>query len=63
MPSSGWSLSIVTGLDTKSATELEALASDFRERIARDPDHSAKERVELADVEWELEKRNWRKKV
>jgi hypothetical protein len=53
----------MTGLDTKSATELEAMAGDFRERIARDPEHSGNERVELANVEWELEKRTWRKKV
>lgn len=56
-------LSNVSDLDTQSATELEALASDFRERIARDPEHSGQERSELADVEWEIEKRNWRKKV
>ena len=53
----------MTGLDKKSAAELEALASDFRQRIARDPQNSAQERVELANVEWEIEKRTWRKKV
>jgi hypothetical protein len=51
------------GLDTKSATELEALAVDFQERISRDPQHTGKERIELADVEWEIEKRRWRKQA
>ena len=53
----------MNGLDTKSAQELEALTSDFRERIARDPQGTGKERAELADVEWEIEKRTWRQKV
>ena len=47
-------------LDAKSGTELEALAADFRERIALDPQHSGKEQIELTDVEWEIEKRRWR---
>lgn len=51
------------GLDEKSVTELEALAADFRERIAQDPQNSGKERIELSDVEWEMEKRRWRKRV
>jgi len=50
------------GLDAKSVTELEAMAADFRERIARDPQQAGKEKVELADVEWEIEKRRWRKR-
>jgi hypothetical protein len=56
-------LSSMSDLDTKSATELEAQASGFRERIAQDPEHSGQERSELEDVEWEIEKRNWRKKI
>jgi hypothetical protein len=51
------------GLDTKSVTELQALATDIRERIAQDPEHSGKQRIELGDVEWEIEKRRWRKQA
>ena len=51
------------GLDEKNVTELEALAVDLHERIARDPQHSGKERIELADIEWEIEKRRWRKQT
>jgi hypothetical protein len=38
-------------LDNKSLAELEELASDLRAQIARNPDHSRIERVELEDVE------------
>ena len=41
----------MTGLDEKSLTELEAMSADFREQIARDPQHSRVERVQLEDVE------------
>ena len=39
------------GLDSKSLAELEELASDLRRRIARSPNHSGMENVELEDVE------------
>lgn len=45
------------GLDEKHLADLEVLAADLRQQMARDPQHSP---AELADVEWELEKRNWR---
>ena len=51
------------GLDTKSVNELEALAREIRERIAQDPEHSTNERVELGNLEWEIEKRRWRNKT
>ena len=51
------------GLDTKSVTELQALVTDIRERIEQDPEHSGKQRIELGDVEWEIEKRRWRKQT
>ncbi len=46
------------GLAEKSLAELESLAQELRAMIALDPQHS---RADLGDVEWELEKRNWRK--
>lgn len=48
----------INGLGEKSLADLEVVAADLREQLARSPQHS---RAELADVEWELEKRNWRK--
>lgn len=45
-------------LDEKSLADLEVLAAELRERIARDPRHPS---AELQDVEWEIEKQNWRK--
>ena len=42
---------VVMGLDDKSLSELEKLASDLRNQIARSPNHSAMETVELEDVE------------
>jgi hypothetical protein len=39
------------GLETKTLAELEKLASNLRSQIARNPAHSAKEKVELEDVE------------
>jgi hypothetical protein len=45
-------------LDEKSLENLEVLAADLRERLARNSQHPS---VELEDVEWEIEKRNWRK--
>jgi hypothetical protein len=45
-------------LDEKSLADLEVVAADLRQRIARNPQHPS---VELLDVEWEIEKRNWRK--
>jgi len=50
----------MNSLDEKSVTDLEVLAADLRQQMARDPQHSS---AELADVEWELEKRNWRKQA
>ena len=38
-------------LENKSLAELEKLASDLRTQIARDPNHSTMEKVELEDVE------------
>jgi len=48
----------VNGLGETSLAELEVLAADLREQVARDPQHPS---IELKDVEWEIEKRNWRK--
>jgi len=48
----------MNGLDKKSLADLEVLAADLRERVAPDPQRPS---VELLDVEWEIEKRNWRK--
>ena len=48
----------MNGLDEKSLADLEVLATDLRERIAP---NSQRPSVELLDVEWEIEKRNWRK--
>ncbi len=53
----------MTGLDEKSLAELEALSADFREQIARAPQQSGLEQVQLADVAWEIEKRAWRKEA
>jgi len=38
-------------LETKSLAELEELASNLREQIARNPNHTAMEIVELEDVQ------------
>jgi hypothetical protein len=38
-------------LENKSLAELEELASNLRSQIARNPDHSAMEKVELEDVQ------------
>jgi hypothetical protein len=38
-------------LETKSLAELEELASNLREQIARNPDHSSMEKLELEDVQ------------
>jgi hypothetical protein len=46
------------GLAEKGMAELEALAADFRKQIALDPQYS---KAELGDIEWEIEKRRWRK--
>jgi hypothetical protein len=48
----------VNGWSETSLAELEVLATDLRERLAQNPEHSSSE---LEDVEWEIEKRNWRK--
>jgi hypothetical protein len=45
-------------LDEKSLADLEILAADLRQRIARNPQHPG---AELEDVEWEIEKQSWRK--
>jgi len=44
-------------LPDKTLAELESLAEELRATIARDPQHSV---AELRDVEWEIEKRQWR---
>jgi len=46
------------GLAEKTLPELESLAEGLREVISRDSQHP---RADLEDVEWELEKRRWRK--
>jgi hypothetical protein len=46
------------GLAEKTLPQLESLAEELREVISRDSQHP---RAELEDVEWELEKRRWRK--
>jgi len=48
----------MNGLDETSLAELEVLAADLREQAVQDPQHS---NLELKGVEWEIEKRNWRK--
>jgi hypothetical protein len=48
----------MNGLAEKNLAELESLAHELREMISRDPQRS---RAELGDVEWEIEKRLWRK--
>jgi hypothetical protein len=52
----------MTGLDEKSLAELETMSAAFREQMAQDSQHSGVERVQLQDVEWEIEKRRWRQK-
>jgi hypothetical protein len=46
------------GLAEETLAGLENLARELRGMISRDPQHS---RAELGDVEWEIEKRRWRK--
>jgi hypothetical protein len=46
------------GLAEKTLAELETLAQELCDMISRDPQHS---RADLGDVEWEMEKRHWRK--
>jgi hypothetical protein len=48
----------VNGLGKTSLAELEVLVADLREQVARDPQLPS---VELQDMEWEIEKRNWRR--
>jgi hypothetical protein len=48
------------GLAERTLAELESLAQELREMTSRDPQHS---RADLGDVEWEMEKRQWRKDV
>jgi hypothetical protein len=52
----------MTALHEKSLAELKKMSANLRERIKRDPQHSVMERIQLDDVEWEVEKRSWRKK-
>lgn len=44
-------------LPDKTLAELESLAEELRAAIARDPHHPS---VELGDVMWEIQKRQWR---
>ena len=53
----------MTGLDEKSLTQLEAMSADFRRQIAQAPQQSGLEQVQLADLEWEVEKRSWRREA
>lgn len=48
----------MNGLGETSLAELEVLATGLREQAEQDPAHSSSE---LKDVEWEIEKRTWRK--
>ena len=48
----------MTGLDDNTLDELKALAATLHEQLARNPEHP---RAELESVEWEIEKRSWRK--
>jgi hypothetical protein len=57
MPSLNEAVANMIGLAEKSLAELETLAQELREIIARDPQHS---RADLGDVEWEIDKRHWR---
>lgn len=45
------------GLADKSLAELESLAQQLRAMISLD----SQSRADLGDVEWEMEKRHWRK--
>jgi hypothetical protein len=51
-------MAAMTGLDEESLADLEILAAALREQIARNPQRP---RGELESVEWEIEKRSWRK--
>jgi len=48
----------MSGWNETSLAELELLAAGLREEFARNPQYSG---VELKDVEWEIEKRSWRR--
>ena len=50
-------------LDEQSLAELEAMSAGLREQIARAPQQSGPEQVQLQDVEWEMEKRRWRREA
>jgi hypothetical protein len=49
------------GLGDKSVAELEALATELRAGLARQVQRSPVEQIALEDIEWEIEKRHWRK--
>jgi len=49
------------GLGEKSVAELEALAADVHAGLARQVQRSPVEQIALEDIEWEIEKRRWRK--
>jgi hypothetical protein len=51
----------MNGLGDKSVAELEALAADLRAELARQVPRSPVEQIALEDIEWEIEKRRWRK--
>lgn len=44
-------------LPDKTLAELESLTQELRATMARDPQHP---RAELEDVEWKIQKRQWR---
>ena len=48
-------------LDEKTPAELEAQAADLRAEVERDPAGASDQRATLKSIEWELEKRTWRK--
>ena len=51
----------MTGLGDKSVAELETLAADLRAELALQVPRSPVQQIALEDVEWEIEKRRWRK--
>ena len=48
-------------LDEKTPAELEAQAADLRAQVERDPQGTSEQRATLKSIEWEIEKRTWRK--
>ena len=49
------------GLGEKSVAELKAMIVDLRARLAHQVQRSPVDQIALEDIEWEIEKRRWRK--